>query len=151
MNIEKHNSALEELAKNMGWSISDAHYFWEGGAHDPKRQERLDQDLKNKGLVGDSDDFVGFAQFLYDCQILSPASLETLQLTGYVTWTYLCVWGNGYVVSEPYKAHMEERTREQLLDDESFEGYESSINNMFLGGSIQICGCGDVMSLVRIK
>lgn len=148
--IDAHYKAIAELAANMGWSIRDATYYWEGGEHNPERQKKLDQAFVDKGYRGDSDDLPGFAQFLYDEKILSVSSLDALDLTNYTPREYMLFWGEGYWDSEPHRAASDTRTRENLLSDDSLVSLHDRIAELQLGESLCDYDHGP-MSIVRIK
>lgn len=146
-----YRDALLKLALNMGWTYYQTLAFWENEDETDEARDNMWQDLKKRGYLGDSDDVDSLAQFLYDEQILPVESLKVLDLTNYIPKTYLCIWGDGYICSEPRNAFVGEKTREELLADESFVDYHEQINNLFLGQSFNCIGTLDIMTVVRVK
>ncbi len=146
--MDEYNNALRELADNMGWAMWVASAFWEGGS--PDVHLGCWSDLKNRGYLGDSDDPVGFGQFLYDNGILSIKSLEAMDFQPVHQWEFFFVWGEGYIDTTPYNASTATRTRDQVLADESLEEFWPAIMKLQLGESIQGNDHGP-MTIVRIK
>lgn len=143
--------ALGKIANYMEWSTAEVIWWWEGGEHDQDKWDRLHKEMADKGFNCDSDDTQCYSQWFHEENILNAEECYVLGLPKPLTKQFFCVWGDGYVgVNED--ATTETHDLEYFTEGMGFEKeHIQRVSDLFLGGSVQIMGCTEVMSVVRIR
>jgi len=152
---------IEHLGKTIGIGPLLASYYWFETSVDWSQvqhafgmdREELNKWIEDKiGYRGDPDNSDAYFQHLYAHDILSWEAIDYITQGKHLPddKVFMCIWGDGYV----------EYDADVLIECHGYpffeKGYVSDdqrnqILNLNLGGSIEVKGMLDIMSVVRVS
>jgi len=152
--IESEPQSIEDILEKIRTKLDVGHNFikvWYYGDNNPRALDEMRSIVGAPSSASEAQIFELFEQYLHEEEVLTPVELLKMNLDHFTDREFLCVWNDGFAGVPTGRVKIECHGLPFFTNKYGFDVDNiHNIGRLPLGGSVQIQGLGEVMSVVRV-